>query len=337
MLLSAWICFVNCQRIGPGTFVDGMKYGAMNILLLFVCVCAIGLACIVLFRNLFFVATVSGLSMLPTLEQGDRLLVLRTWGKGRRKKGQVVVLRNPDPAMRTPSLGHIAVVKRIVALEGEVYTISPDDSALARGQNAVAQQIWAIPSGQVFVCGDNPKASRDSRMWGPLPLRSIQGVVLCKLQRKAPVAPPNTENPLTFLSQGQQAPDFLLTSTSGEVLSLQRFHGQQLLLLFTRYHRVARSELPTLLSQAAMIVNKGIAFVIVCGEPLERVRLMQEELQIAYPVLVAPPDQSTLYQEYQIKGTPCYYLIDEQGCIADAGVSHAFSARWKQLCEEDGP
>ena len=37
---------------------------------------------------------------------------------------------------------------------------------------------WSVPAGHVFVLGDCPAASRDSRHWGPLPIDSIQGKVV---------------------------------------------------------------------------------------------------------------------------------------------------------------
>ena len=37
---------------------------------------------------------------------------------------------------------------------------------------------WIVPEKHVFVLGDCPAASRDSRHWGPLPIDAIQGTVL---------------------------------------------------------------------------------------------------------------------------------------------------------------
>jgi len=78
--------------------------------------------------------------MRPTLEEGDRLLVLR----GRRARpGDLVVV--PDPRAR----GRL-VVKRVVAASG----------------------------GGLTVRGDNPAASTDSRDFGPVPAASVQGRVV---------------------------------------------------------------------------------------------------------------------------------------------------------------
>ena len=37
---------------------------------------------------------------------------------------------------------------------------------------------WSVPAGHVFVLGDCPPASRDSRHWGSLPIDSVQGKVV---------------------------------------------------------------------------------------------------------------------------------------------------------------
>jgi len=79
---------------------------------------------------------VVGASMSPALGPGDRLVVVRA----RARPGDIAVL--PDP--RAPAR---LVVKRVVAVEG----------------------------GKVTVGGDNPAASTDSRVFGPVPATSVRG------------------------------------------------------------------------------------------------------------------------------------------------------------------
>jgi nickel-type superoxide dismutase maturation protease len=83
---------------------------------------------------------VSGHSMRPTLEPGDRLLLLRS---RRARAGDLVVV--PDP--RQPAR---LVVKRVVVASG----------------------------GGLTVRGDNPAASTDSRQFGTVPKASVWGRVV---------------------------------------------------------------------------------------------------------------------------------------------------------------
>jgi nickel-type superoxide dismutase maturation protease len=80
---------------------------------------------------------VTGASMRPTLEPGDRLLVL-AWRRIR--AGDLVALADPREPART-------LVKRV----GRV-----DDASLT-------------------VLGDDPAASTDSRSFGPVPRRTVLG------------------------------------------------------------------------------------------------------------------------------------------------------------------
>jgi nickel-type superoxide dismutase maturation protease len=80
---------------------------------------------------------VSGLSMAPALQPGDRILVWRTSSV---RSGDIVA--TPDP--RQPAR---LVLKRVAEVGHE----------------------------GVFLLGDNPGQSTDSRQFGPVPVTSVQG------------------------------------------------------------------------------------------------------------------------------------------------------------------
>lgn len=106
------------------------------------------------------VAVVQGRSMLPTLRPGARVLVYKAayglpspsggyllrWGFP--STGQIVAARNPSTGS--------AVVKRVGA--------------------------WALPDrvqgDRVYLLGDNPSESSDSREYGPIPVESVSGRVI---------------------------------------------------------------------------------------------------------------------------------------------------------------
>jgi signal peptidase I len=142
-------------------------------------------------RFAYLIVTVKGNSMFPTLEEGDRVVVLSWWPRGRLRKGQIVlfesmyaVLLPPFDKSVKPGQLHI---KRVVAVAGEQVTTSISDvqegvrPRLARDHDEQGRRNWHIPSGHVFVRGDNRSGSIDSLIAGPLPLQSVRGLVLMKL------------------------------------------------------------------------------------------------------------------------------------------------------------
>jgi nickel-type superoxide dismutase maturation protease len=91
---------------------------------------------------------VVGFSMMPTLQEGDELLIAH------RKKlllGDIVVLAHPRDSS-------ITIIKRVKRLEND---------------------------GAVWIEGDNPDESTDSRQFGIVGNGEITGVVTSRLHRKA--------------------------------------------------------------------------------------------------------------------------------------------------------
>jgi signal peptidase I len=119
-------------------------------------------------------------SMIPTLEIGDRVLVNKfIYRFTEPKRGDIIVFRSVDDPKED-------LIKRVVGLPGdeiavrhgklflngepqkEPYTNNklPDRSFFAR---------TTVPKGHVFVMGDNRGNSADSRVFGPLPKKNIEG------------------------------------------------------------------------------------------------------------------------------------------------------------------
>jgi nickel-type superoxide dismutase maturation protease len=94
---------------------------------------------------------ITGGSMLPALEPGDRVVVVRA---GRPRTGDIVACADPGHPNRT-------VVKRVAAVPGG-YLRLEDGRDLAAGQGYI-------------VLGDNSGASTDSRHFGPISLDLIIG------------------------------------------------------------------------------------------------------------------------------------------------------------------
>ncbi len=126
------------------------------------------------------VSVVRGLSMSPSLEEGDRLVVDRvSYSMADVHRFDVVVLRYP----RDPSLDF---VKRVVGLPGDQVLlqngkISVNGEHLPEDfQHVVDQQAhgcWQVPEGSYFVLGDNRPVSCDSRDFGMVAHTLLKGRV----------------------------------------------------------------------------------------------------------------------------------------------------------------
>jgi phage repressor protein C with HTH and peptisase S24 domain len=86
-------------------------------------------------RRLLGVAVVHGRSMLPTLREGDRLLVLHG---GRPRAGRAVVVRLPDG---------VVAVKRAVRRQGEGWWVESDNAA----EGVDSRAVGALADDQVLA------------------------------------------------------------------------------------------------------------------------------------------------------------------------------------------
>ena len=135
---------------------------------------------------------VLGASMVPTLKEGDYILVDKiSYHFHPPARGDIVVFRYPGDTSRD-------FIKRVIAVPGDKIAIKRENGTYhVFVNNKMLNQLYSneAPDGpypadcaapktctpetvqpkHVFVMGDNPGASFDSRSWGQLPMSDMIG------------------------------------------------------------------------------------------------------------------------------------------------------------------
>jgi signal peptidase I len=186
----------SVTRKGRGN-TSGRKQSRWWVELLVVVVAAILIAFVL---RTFVVATYSipSASMEPTLMIGDRIVVdklsYHLHGVG---TGDIVVFSTPpEEDCAGPPVSDL--VKRVIALSGQTVSLSegkvyingsllpepwlpaPVRSETYPGPSTAPYSLhhpYRVPSGDVYVMGDNRPESCDSRYWGPIRQSTIVGKV----------------------------------------------------------------------------------------------------------------------------------------------------------------
>jgi len=159
------------------------------------------------------------------------------------------------------------------------------------------------------------------------PMALFGALLLLSCAGEAPVPTANAGSP-AVATVGAAAPDFTLTDTDGNAVSLASFRGRTVVLEwfnpdcpFVRYAHGAKGPLKT---QPGRVASDSVAWLAVNsgapgkqGHGLERNRKARTEYAIDYPVLL--DEDGAVGRLYGAQTTPHMYVIDGSGTLVYAG------------------
>lgn len=142
------------------------------------------LVLVILFTQVFLITQVSGNGMFPAVKDGDLVLAYRL--QKDYAKNDVIVYRW-DGQTR---------VGRIIGREGDVIMMDDSGNLLVNGTTQGGEIMYptyakegieypyVVPEGTVFLLGDYRTQTEDSRDFGPVSLKNVQGKVITILRRR---------------------------------------------------------------------------------------------------------------------------------------------------------
>ena len=140
----------------------------------------------IVFTYCFGMLRMKGISMVPSISDGDLVVYYRLEKEYR--NGDIVVFDN----------GQDTYVLRIVATEGQTVDINGSGDLMINGHIEEDQSYfktkeaedsdvkfpYVVEQGKIFVIGDYRKESKDSRIFGAIDKTEIKGKVLSILRTK---------------------------------------------------------------------------------------------------------------------------------------------------------
>ena len=126
---------------------------------------------------------IKGRSMVPTFEDGQRVVVLKLFSEVER--GDIVIFSTRDEPEKD-------LIKRVIALPGERIQIHKGEVRIngePLGEKYIKDKDFGlydaqideyVPDGQIYVLGDNRDDSHDSRRFGSVLQDSLKGKVVVR-------------------------------------------------------------------------------------------------------------------------------------------------------------
>lgn len=164
--------FINKLLFGGGIVFDLLKW-----------VILLAVVMILIFEFWLSIFVVDGLSMYPVLNDKEVMVLQRnSYNSKNPVRGDIVGVKYPgDPV-------HKKYLKRVVGLPGETLSIQDnkvyingkvlEENYLPFNAATVPDQTVKLGSDHYFLMGDNRPNSNDSRFFGPVEKRFIEGKAL---------------------------------------------------------------------------------------------------------------------------------------------------------------
>lgn len=151
---------------------------------LFFRIVMLGLAVYIIFTQVFLITQNSGLGMFPAMKDGDLIIAFRL--QQEYAKNDVIVY----------TVDGKREVGRIIARETDVVDIDERGTLRVNGTVQSGEILYPtyvkegveypckVPEGHAFILGDYRTNAVDSRDFGSIPMRSVEGKIITILRRR---------------------------------------------------------------------------------------------------------------------------------------------------------
>lgn len=132
---------------------------------------------------------IPSLSMFPTFDIGDQLLVDKVTHIRKPYQRRDVVVFNPTAVYKEMTGNNEALIKRVVAIAGDTVEVKNNrlfvngivqEETYVNDYPEYALPLTKVPAGMLLVLGDNRNHSFDSHVWGFLPEKNVIGRAFVK-------------------------------------------------------------------------------------------------------------------------------------------------------------
>lgn len=136
----------------------------------------------------------------------------------------------------------------------------------------------------------------------------------------------------TGLPAGANVPPFSARTLDGQTITLADYANRSLALLFLAPNcRPCREFLPRLAHVDPQAKPSKTELLLIFDGDEEQTRSLVETFALRCPVLLAPRKDNPFFQDYQVLGTPSYYMLNEQGQVQSSGHPESHDPHWQNL------